>query len=241
MSATCGGCEHERETGGRIGGRVASLLSIAITIAFSLVLPAGAADEKQGHKAAQVASLGGSSNSSPSQAAIARKVESELDLKVLLAQNGPPTITDAANSEDAILVALAISVPQQVEEDIAKQYGLELIERTELPQLGLRIVRMRVSGNRSIEPILAELRTDQRIRRAQRNVQYGPPIQGAPATAAAAAAPAPVQPRPGRKRTAAAHVAHKLPEPAREAKRAPAHAEQPLRVGKIGDVLSGGL
>ena len=73
------------------------------------------------------------------------RIDLDVDLKVLLAQHRPSTTqNDATTGEDTILVAIVLSVPQSVDEDIAKQYGLELLDRTELPELDLRIVQFRV-------------------------------------------------------------------------------------------------
>ena len=111
-----------------------------------------------------------------------RETEIDADLKLLLAQNGPPSKTGAAFGDDTILVAFALSVPQSIDEDIAKQHGLELVDRTELPSLGLRVVRYRAQANAPIAPIIANLRKDQRISSAQANAEYRLPSQSGPAT-----------------------------------------------------------
>ena len=79
-------------------------------------------------------------------------------------------------------MAFALSVPQSIDEDIAKQHGLELVDRTELPSLGLRVVRYRAQANAPIAPIIANLRKDQRISSAQTNAEYRLPSQSGPAT-----------------------------------------------------------
>ena len=106
-----------------------------------------------------------------------RRPDIDVDLKVLLAQHHPATKSDATTGDDTILVALASSVPTSVDEDLARQYGLELLDRSELPELGLRIVQFRASGNRATGPIITDLRNDQRVRRAQLNVRYGLPAK----------------------------------------------------------------
>ena len=111
-----------------------------------------------------------------------REAEIDADLKLLLAQNGPPSQTGAAFGDDTILVAFALSVPQSIDEDIAKQHGLELVDRTELQSIGLRVVRYRAQANAPIAPIIANLRKDQRISSAQTNAEYRLPSQSEPAT-----------------------------------------------------------
>jgi hypothetical protein len=112
----------------------------------------------------------------------ARETEIDADLKLLLAQNGPPSKIDAEFGDDTILVAFALSVPHSIDEDIAKQHGLELVDRTELQSLGLRVVRYRAQANSPIAPIVANLRKDQRISSAQGNTEYRLPSQSGPAT-----------------------------------------------------------
>jgi hypothetical protein len=161
-----------------------------------------------------------------------------LDLGVLLIQNGRLAAADVVNADDTILVALALSTPTSVDEDVARQHGLELVDRTELPELGLRIVRLRAPDGRAIDPILAGLRNDQRIRTAQRNLQYGVP--GAPPAGVVAATPGGAVARRRAARKAAADGRQRLAGPAASGTKAPPSA-RPLRVGNVGDVLSGGL
>jgi hypothetical protein len=112
----------------------------------------------------------------------ARETDIDADLKLLVAQNGPPSKTGAEFGDDTILVAFALSVPQSIDEDLAKQHGLELIDRTELQSLGLRVVRYRAQANSPIAPIIANLRKDQRISSAQASAEYRLPNQSGPAT-----------------------------------------------------------
>jgi hypothetical protein len=171
----------------------------------------------------------------------ARQKEIVTDLKVLLAQNGQPVRSDGV--VDEILVAVPSSTPQSVDDDIAKQHGLGLIERTELSSLGLRIVRYRVPVSLAAGKILAELTNDQRIRRAQRNVEYQMQPPGTPAPVASAPMQAP---------RAAAKKAEDKPQTAvrrriEGAKMAKAgaldkhDAASSYRPSRVGDVLSGGL
>ena len=111
-----------------------------------------------------------------------RETAIDADLKLLLAQNAPPSKTGAEFGDDTILVAFALSVPQSIDVDLAKQHGLELVDRTELQSLGLRVVRYRVQANSLIAPIIANLRKDQRISSAQASAEYRLPSQSGPAT-----------------------------------------------------------
>ena len=111
-----------------------------------------------------------------------RETEIDTGLKPLFAQNGPPSKTGAAFGDDTILVAFALSAPQSIDEDLAKQYGLALVDRTELQSLGLRVVRYRAQANSPIAPIIANLRKDQRISSAQASAEYRLPSQSGPAT-----------------------------------------------------------
>ena len=112
----------------------------------------------------------------------ARETDIDADLKLLLAQNGSPLKTGAEFGDDTILVAFALSVPQSIDEDIAKEHGLELVDRTELPSLGLRVVRYRAQANAPIAPTIANLRKDHRISSAQTSAEYRLPSQSGPAT-----------------------------------------------------------
>jgi hypothetical protein len=177
----------------------------------------------------RLASIGGDADGSLARLGFPpRDAVGDLDLRVIIARTSSVK-TDAQIADDTILVALALNVPQSTDDDIAKQYGLELVDRTELPELGIRIVQFRLPANKAIGPVLAELHADQRIRRAQRNSRYEPVP---PATA-----PAPPAPKShvGARPSDMNKTAVDKPRPA------PARADQTLRVGNVGDVLSGGL
>ena len=113
-----------------------------------------------------------------------RETDIDADLKLLLVQNGAPAKSDAEFGDDTILVAFAFSVPESIDEDIAKEHGLELVDRTELSSLGLRVVRYRAQANSPIAPIIANLRKDQRISSTQASVEYRLPSQNGPPTEA---------------------------------------------------------
>lgn len=238
------------------GCRAAAAIMKAGTVAAALglaMVPAVMADEGKVQGSTRVAAVDGTTDTSPYRLGMPLP-RIDLDLKVLLAQYRPSTTqNDATTAEDTILVAIALSVPQSVDEDIARQYGLELLDRTELPELDLRIVQFRVAGNRAAAPLLSELRNDQRIRMAQKNAQYSVPSQSTPAPGVSRLNGPPAEAPPSvfddRKK-----VAQKSPDQAEPFKGARAgrllkgqrqaaneNALQPARADTVGDVLSGGL
>lgn len=230
----------------RVAG--AALVAGAIAAVSLAMAPAARADEGKTQASTQIAAADGAADALPFRLGMPpRRSDFDADLKVLLAQYQPATKSDASAGDDTILVALASSVPASVDEDLATQYGLELLDRTELPELGLRIVRFRTSGNRATGPIISDLRNDQRVRRAQLNVQYGLPARGVPAPEASrlkgpavVVKPETGQPRPDRKTPAVAQVGQK-PAAVLERKAVTARTDAPLQFGRVGDVLSGGL
>jgi hypothetical protein len=219
----------------------------AIAVVGLALALAARADDGKAQAPTQVAAADAASDAVPFRLGMPlRRPDVDVDLKVLLAQHHPATKSDATTGDDTILVALALSVPTSVDDDLASQYGLELLDRTELPDLGVRIVQFRASGNRATGPIITDLRKDQRVRRAQLNVRYSLP-GGVPAPEvsrlkgpAVGTKPEVVQPRPDRKTAAVAQVGQR-PAAILERKPVSAHTDAPLQAGRVGDVLSGGL
>jgi hypothetical protein len=251
MSAACSDLQRRQGGTGRWATRPAAIMKAGtVAAALSLAMaPAVWADESKIQGSTRVAAVDGTTDTLPYRLGMPLpRIDLDVDLKVLLAQHRPSTTQNDAAGEDTILVAIVLSVPQSVDEDIAKQYGLELLDRTELPDLNLRIVQFRVSGNRAIAPVLSDLRNDQRIRRAQQNAQYSVPSQGSSAPGISRLNGPPAEAPPSlsdRKSPTVAKVVQKLPDQraSRSLKDQAANerALQPVRVDKIGDVLSGGL
>ncbi len=170
----------------RRAGRIRMLLAnalVLIGVGTMLALnPLGlqlalATDLTQPRTVARVAAIEGALEHFPYHASLPiRRVEVKADLKLLLAQSESSAL-DGAARDDTILVAFALSEPYSIDEDIAAQHGLELIDRTELSSFGLRIVRYRVQTNQPIGPVIANLRKDQRISSVQANVEYGLPTR----------------------------------------------------------------
>lgn len=260
MSAAYSFVQRRRGGTGRwVATRPAAIMK-AGTVAAALglaMVPAVWADEGKVQGSTRVAAVDGAADTSPYRLGMPLpRIDLDVDLKVLLVQHRPSTTqNDATAAEDTILVAIALSVPQSVDEDIAKQYDLQLLDRTELPELNLRIVQFRVAGNRAVAPLLSDLRNDQRIRRAQQNAQYSVPLQSSPAPGSSRLNVPPAEappPAPDRKGPKVAKVAQKSPDQAEpingtragrllKGQAANENALQPVRVDNVGDVLSGGL
>ena len=249
MSATSAGSAQRQASEKGLRAAHAALMAAGMMAVVSLDSASSArADDGNARASTQIAAADGAADTLPFRLGMPlRRPDIDADLKVLLAQHHPATKSDATTGDDTILVALASSVPTSVDEDLARQYGLELLGRTELPELGLRIVQFRASGNRATGPIITDLRNDQRVRRAQLNVRYGLPVQGVPTPEvgrlkgpAVVAKPEAVQPRSDRRGPSLTEVGQK-PAAVPERKSVPARADAPLRVGRVGDVLSGGL
>jgi hypothetical protein len=246
MSAIRSGYELRQSSLRVLGAALVKAGAIAV-VGLALAL-AARADDGKAQVPTQLAAADGTADAVPFRLGMPlRRPDIDVDLKVLLAQHHPATKSDATTGDDTILVALALSVPTSVDEDLASQYELELLDRTELPELGLRIVQFRASGNRATGPIITDLRKDQRVRRAQLNVQYGLPTQGVPAPEvsrlkgpAVVVKPETVQPRSDRKTAAVAQVGQR-PAAALERKPVSARTDAPLQADRVGDVLSGGL
>ena len=226
---------------------VASVIAICAIVA-ELTMPARAGEPK-GRATPRVAAI--SDWATPmARLGVPPRLPVEIDLHVLLIQSGQAPTTDTAHADDTILVAVPAASPEGVDEDIAQQYGLELLERTELTGLGLRIVQYRNTSLRAISAVLSELRHDKRVRRAQRNAQYTLPNQSAPPAVSSnekAAPQTPTQHYADPKKAPVRSAQQITPRPvalrptvAAERPVAAVRAEPP-RVGGVGDVLSGGL
>jgi hypothetical protein len=261
MSAACSYPPRRKGGTGRGATKPAAIIKAGTVVAALglATVPAVWADEGKVQGSTRVAAVDGTADASPYRLGMPLpRIDLDVDLKVLLAQHRSSTTqNDATTAEDTILVAIALSVPWSVDEDIAKQYGLELLDRTELLELDLRIVQFRVAGNRAVAPLLSELRNDQRIRRAQQNAQYSVPSQSDPAPGVSRlnGPPAEAPPSvPDRKSPKVAKVAQKSPDqaeplrgvrtgrsPKGHGQAANENALQPVRPDHVGDVLSGGL
>jgi hypothetical protein len=168
-----------------------------------------------------------------------------MDLNLLLAQYSPANTEPSGNlaedrQDDIILVALTAATPENVEEEIARDHGLHLVERTELTALGLRIIRYRVGDSRSADSVIATLLRDARVERAQRSVAYRLPEQPPAPVAGAEKAPA-IAAVPRNSRVADRKTAVRVAQPVApmlDDTQVAARVDETLA---LGDVLSGGL
>jgi hypothetical protein len=88
-----------------------------------------------------------------------------------LAQNAQPSPTLAAASDETILAQFELTAREGVEEEVARAHGLELVDRSALRSLGVRIARYRLP---TVATVLKRLRADRRITLAVINVRYAP-------------------------------------------------------------------
>ncbi|MFM9848645.1 MAG: hypothetical protein ACKVP3_15955 [Hyphomicrobiaceae bacterium] len=94
-----------------------------------------------------------------------------------LVQNTAPgqgeTASQGVADPATILAAFASSTPESVEEELAKQHGLEILKRVTLSSLDLRVVTYRArEGSAAVAAIVPRLRADPRVSSAQANVTY---------------------------------------------------------------------
>lgn len=168
-----------------------------------------------------------------------------------LVQNTAGGQSEAAQSAaDAatILAAFAASAPESVEEDLAKQHGLEIIKRVTLSSLDLRIVTYRAREGDAAAAVVQRLRVDPRVSSAQVNVAYRAidpvetevSVSGHPRNLAQRDAK---QPMPAAKRvparSAAIEAAGQQPKPKAASERLSMHGGS-VKV-TAADVLAGGL
>ncbi len=73
---------------------------------------------------------------------------------------------------DEVLTSLPIGTPQAIEEAIAKDFNLELLERFESELAGERVVLLKIKDGQPVEKVVAALNADQRVVGAQPNFAY---------------------------------------------------------------------
>ena len=104
--------------------------------------------------------------------------DKQRELEWWLAQNTP--LKTGEGSAETILAQFPLSAPESVEEDVAKQHGLELVRRFTIEFLNKRIVVFRVPDARAVTDVVVALKADQRVDSAQANFRYGLPEQQPP-------------------------------------------------------------
>jgi hypothetical protein len=233
--------------------RAPLLALVGVSLGSLCALPV-AAGEELAHESTLVAAV----PMSRLGARLPRPSLAGVDLNVLWAQYRPantvPAKPDANGEDDTILVAFPLGSPESANQDIAKEYGLALVDSRELTALGLRLVRYRVGNGRPAEGVVANLLRDPRVERAQISVAYQTPTPTptpAPAAPADLASGAPPQPsaaakaRPARpavrvKGAVSVAQAPKAPEPPPALRQVAAQQPGEARLD-AGDILSGGL
>ncbi len=73
---------------------------------------------------------------------------------------------------DEIVVRIARATPEAVDDAIGQTHGLQLLERSTIELLGVRLVRYRVPNNRPLTAALTALQSDPRILGPQLNYYY---------------------------------------------------------------------
>jgi subtilisin family serine protease len=99
----------------------------------------------------------------------------------------PPATVAALGGEvmpNEVIVTVAPNAPATAEEDMARRYNVEIVERTTLPLVGLRAMRCRWSAQRPVQSVIGRMQSDPRTIDVQANYIYRPSQ-----TASTAAAP----------------------------------------------------
>jgi hypothetical protein len=122
----------------------------------------------------RVAAVGGEATGAPDRSGASGPDGGGIDLRVLLAQNAPAAAAAAQARGDAVLIAFPISAPRGVEDDVARQHGLEIVGRWDLAGYERRMIQVRVRPGRSVPALLAALRRDRRVESAQTVATYRP-------------------------------------------------------------------
>lgn len=144
-----------------------------IGAALTLLASSAHATDPQSVPKVRVAAVG-AGDASPSQRPTRHDPESTRDIWQLVQstateQGGTP---QAVSDPATVLAAFAASTPESVEEELAKQHGLEIVKRVTLSSLDLRIVTYRAREGDDAGTIVQRLRADPRVSSAQANVAY---------------------------------------------------------------------
>jgi hypothetical protein len=116
--------------------------------------------------------MGGEAKSMPTGAKVSDDDAATIDLRTLLAQYAPAAAAEAQARSETVLLTIPLPAPGGVEDDIAKEHGVEIIDRADMPDF--RTVVVRVPPGRPFEAVLAALKRDHRIKIAQTSRTYRP-------------------------------------------------------------------
>jgi len=81
-------------------------------------------------------------------------------------------VTNAQFVPDEVVVRMAQATPEVVDLAVGQTHGLQLLERSTITNLGVRLVRYRVLNNRPLDAAVAALQGDPRVLGPQLNYYY---------------------------------------------------------------------
>jgi hypothetical protein len=117
--------------------------------------------------------MGGEAKSLPTFAKVSDD-SAAVDLRTLLAQYAPAAPAEAQARRDTVLLTIPLPAPAGVEDDIAREHGVEIIDSTDMPEFNWRSVMVRLPPGRPIDAVVAALKRDQRIKFAHATGTYRP-------------------------------------------------------------------
>ncbi len=87
---------------------------------------------------------------------------------------GPPPSLQTLDMfvPDEVLITVSSTAPQTLEADIAQAFNVVLVDRTPLPLIDVRLVRLRIPDSRTVPAVVAAIGTDPRVSLAQPNFLY---------------------------------------------------------------------
>src|SRR5262245_61343660 len=88
------------------------------------------------------------------------------------AQQPPATSSEPQFVPDEVVVRMARTMPEAVDLAVAQTHGLQLLERSTIDLIGIRLVRYRVLNNRPLAAALTALQADPRTLAPQLNYYY---------------------------------------------------------------------
>lgn len=89
---------------------------------------------------------------------------------------GPPPSLQTLDTfvPDEVLTTVASTAPTTLEADVAAQFNVVILERTALPLIDARLVRMRIPDSRTVPAVVAAIGGDPRVSLSQPNFYYRP-------------------------------------------------------------------
>lgn len=89
-----------------------------------------------------------------------------------LAQIETHTTADGQSTLGTVLVSIAAHASEGTDTDIAKEHNLEIVKRTTIQSLSVRIISYRLRQAQELSTVLQRLRADPRVSSAQANIAY---------------------------------------------------------------------